>query len=327
MNTLRSPAPGANFYNFGGFANRKNNVAANVAQVANAAANTVVNAANTVGDTFLNVANNVGKKVNTFVPNLNLGASNNANTGGGSGGFGSPTMSQIILIIFFVFIVVFLGVFWQQIRHGFNVLYQKLREMLGAAKAPEDPGATEDDGANMTDKPEHPADEQRKKNLVEKILPGNQQVFNISENRYTYYDAEPLCKALGSELATYDQVKEAYSKGADWCNYGWVKGQMAVYPTQQSTWDQLQNGPEDQRNACGQPGINGGHFDNPEMRFGVNCFGVKPDEKDHDANKIGKGDGAPLTPGALDFEKRAAKYRGEASHIAIMPFNRQAWSE
>jgi hypothetical protein len=200
--------------------------------------------------------------------------------------------------------------------------------MLGATKAPEDPGAEANDGAaNMTDKPEHPADEQRKKNLVEKILPGNQQVFNISENRYTYYDAEPLCKALGSELATYDQVKDAYSKGADWCNYGWVKGQMAVYPTQQSTWDQLQNGPEDQRNACGQSGINGGHFDNPEMRFGVNCFGVKPDEKDHDANTIGKGDGAPLTPGALDFEKRAAKYRGEASHIAIMPFNRQVWSE
>jgi hypothetical protein len=37
---------------------------------------------------------------------------------------------------------------------------------------------------------------------------------------------------------------------------------------------------------CGRPGINGGYFDNPEMRFGVNCFGAKPNENEADARNI-----------------------------------------
>ena len=62
--------------------------------------------------------------------------------------------------------------------------------------------------------------------------------------------------AFGAELATYDQVRDAWKSGADWCNYGWVKGQAAVYPTQQETYDKLQTGAEDQRMACGMPGVN-----------------------------------------------------------------------
>jgi hypothetical protein len=121
-------------------------------------------------------------------------------------------------------------------------------------------------------------------------------------------------------------VKEAYGKGADWCNYGWVKGQMAVYPTQTDTWEQLQTGPEDQRDACGRPGVNGGFFDNPELRFGVNCYGMKPDQKDHDITSITSGEGAPLSPGGLEFEKKISQYRGDANHIAVLPFSKSAWS-
>ena len=115
---------------------------------------------------------------------------------------------------------------------------------------------------------------EKKSSIVEKVMPGKKEVFNISQNKYTYYDAEPLCRALGAEVATYEQVKDAFEKGADWCNYGWSKGQMAVYPTQESTWNKLQNGPEDQRNACGQIGVNGGYFDNPELQ--LTRFSVKP---------------------------------------------------
>jgi Na+-transporting methylmalonyl-CoA/oxaloacetate decarboxylase gamma subunit len=60
---------------------------------------------------------------------------------------------------------------------------------------------------------------------------GSAEVFNISKNVYTFNDAAAVCAAAGAELATYDQVKAAYDKGADWCNYGWIIGQMAVYPT------------------------------------------------------------------------------------------------
>jgi hypothetical protein len=129
---------------------------------------------------------------------------------------------------------------------------------------------------------------------------------------------------LGAELATYEQVKDSWEKGADWCNYGWVKGQTAVYPTQKATWEKIQAGPEEQRTSCGVPGLNGGFFDNPELRFGVNCYGPKPNQSQHDAAKAGLG--MPLSPEALEVEKKVAKFRSEASSLGVMPFNREKWS-
>lgn len=162
--------------------------------------------------------------------------------------------------------------------------------------------------------------------IVEKILPGGggSDVFNISSNKYTYYDAEPLCNALGAELATYDQVKAAWAKGADWCNYGWVKGQMAVYPTSDATYKKLQGGAEDQRMSCGKPGINGGFFDNPEMRFGVTCVGTKPQQSKHDEEVASKG--APVSPDAMAFDKKVSQFKSEADHIGILPFNKTTWT-
>jgi len=160
--------------------------------------------------------------------------------------------------------------------------------------------------------------------VMAKLLPsGGQEVFSIAANRFTYGDAEPLCKALGAELATYDQVKEAWGKGADWCNYGWVKGQMAVYPTQKETWDKVQAGPEEQRASCGNPGMNGGFFDNPDMRFGVTCYGQKPAQSKHDEQIASKG--APRSPGVMEFDKKVSKFRSEADHIGLLPFNGGKW--
>jgi hypothetical protein len=157
---------------------------------------------------------------------------------------------------------------------------------------------------------------------MEKILPGglgSKEVFNVSSNKYTYYDAEPLCKALGAELATYDQVKEAWSKGADWCNYGWIKGQMAVYPTSDDTFTKLQGGPAEQHLACGKPGVNGGFFDNPELRYGVTCYGSKPSKANHDESAAAMA--TPTSPDALEFDKKVAEFKAEADTIGIMPFN------
>lgn len=163
--------------------------------------------------------------------------------------------------------------------------------------------------------------------IAQKILPGKKEVFNVAENRYTFADAEPLCKALGAELATYDQVREAWGKGADWCNYGWVKGQAAVYPTQQGTYDKLQNeGTDEQRMACGTVGVNGGYFDNPELRFGVNCYGDKPAESEHSIERVMKGDDRPLTPEALAFDKKVASYKARSSEIAVNPFAPGTWA-
>jgi len=105
--------------------------------------------------------------------------------------------------------------------------------------------------------------------------PSNMEVFNIANNVYSYADASNVCAAYGATLASYDQVENAYNKGAEWCNYGWSQAQMAFFPTQKSTWLKYQ-ATDDQKNDCGRPGVNGGYFDNPEIKFGVNCYGVKP---------------------------------------------------
>ena len=161
-------------------------------------------------------------------------------------------------------------------------------------------------------------------NIVEKILPGRKEVFNIAQNKYTYSDSEPLCKAFGAELASYDQVKDAWQKGADWCNYGWVKGQAAVFPTQESTFNKLQSGPDDQRLSCGVAGINGGYFDNPELRFGVNCYGVRPSENEADNREIMNKNN--LTPDAIAFDKKVFNYKSHKSEIPVNPFSSDNWS-
>jgi len=162
--------------------------------------------------------------------------------------------------------------------------------------------------------------------VVENILPPAKEVFTVSKNDYSYYDAAPLCKALGAELATYDQVKTAWQKGADWCNYGWVKGQMAVYPTQKGTYEELQQGPDDQKGACGKPGLNGGYFDNPELKFGVTCVGKRPSQSQHDANAISAGATRPLTASGLEFDKKVQYFKEESETLGILPFNKEHWS-
>jgi len=152
-------------------------------------------------------------------------------------------------------------------------------------------------------------------------------IFNVSRNVYTYDEAAPLCKAMGAELATYDMVLEAQKKGADWCNYGWVKGQMAIFPTQAETWNKLQTGPAEYRNSCGKPGVNGGYFDNPELRFGVNCFGPRPAQKDTDELLTDTDHAYPPTAEQIDFDKKVQKFRDGLESITVLPFSRQGWEE
>jgi hypothetical protein len=194
------------------------------------------------------------------------------------------------------------------------------------------PPVTDDTTSDVTVPPVSPGEEIKEraednKGLLEKILPlGASEVFNVSSNDYTFYDAEPLCMALGAELATYDQVQDAWKKGADWCNYGWVKGQVAVYPTQKETWDKLQNGPADEKFACGKPGVNGGFFDNPEMRFGVNCYGPKPSQSSNDEKVLMANGTIPKTPAALKVDQLVQEFKSEMGEIGVLPFSGKTWT-
>jgi hypothetical protein len=147
------------------------------------------------------------------------------------------------------------------------------------------------------------------------------EVFYISGNNYTYDDAPAVCAAYESELASYEQVLEAYSGGAEWCGYGWTQGGMALFPTQQSTWEVLmQEVNPKNRTQCGRPGINGGYFD-PNTKFGVNCYGVKPGDK---------GTKYPLPiPGSdpNEFNNTVNKFKSMINRMSVSPFNRSGWSE
>jgi hypothetical protein len=230
----------------------------------------------------------------------------------------SPMVSIPIIITLGIFIVLFIIVvmFREQIAFGLELVWEKVKNLMGLSKPAVQPPP-----------PQFVPEQQFfDQGAVEKILPGKKEVFNVAENKYKYSDADALCKAFGAELATYDQVKESWEKGADWCNYGWIKGQAAVYPTQESTFNKLQAGPEDQRMACGVPGVNGGYFDNPDMRFGVNCYGVKPSENEADARKIMAQSG-DLTPEAIAFDKKVLSYKSNMGQIPVNPFKPGTWSD
>lgn len=275
--------------------------------------NSALNVANSIKNTASNVGSSIQQTVNSNEMMKNLSKPLNDSLNGvmennESGLISIPIVLTLgMLIILFVLFIVFRD----QITLGAELLWAKLKSWFSPSEK----------------KIPLPAPEQSISNQqIEKILPVKKEVFNIADNQYTYADAEPLCKALGAELATYDQVKEAWNKGADWCNYGWIKGQAAIYPTQQSTYDKLQSGPEDSRMSCGMPGVNGGHFDNPELRFGVNCYGVKPTQNDSDIrHKMQNGEN--MTPETLAYDRKVQNYKAHKDEIGVNSFNSQSWSE
>ena len=115
---------------------------------------------------------------------------------------------------------------------------------------------------------------------------GRHEVFNIDKNIFTYNEAEHVCKKYNSTLATEKQLQDAWEKGANWCNYGWVKGEKALYPIQKEFYDKLKASNSKTKNQCGFVGINGGKL-NPRFKLGVNCYGVKPEKNIiNDCNNI-----------------------------------------
>lgn len=145
------------------------------------------------------------------------------------------------------------------------------------------------------------------------------QVFNVSENKYTYKDAMAVCRAHGARLATLKEVIEAYKKGASWCNYGWSDGQLALYPTQRKVWKELQKDPE-RKTECGLPGVNGGYFENDQYMFGANCYGRKPNPKNAERMK-------DLLEVTDPLDKRVNSYRALLGDLKIAPFTKDKWSQ
>ena len=152
-----------------------------------------------------------------------------------------------------------------------------------------------------------------------------EQVFNIPGNEYGYEDAKSLCSAYGSRLATYDEVEKAYDRGAEWCNYGWSDKQMALFPTQKSTFDQLQT-IEGHEHDCGRTGINGGYIANPRVKFGVNCYGYKPKMTQEEEEMMQTNSPYPKTEKDIAMENRVEYWKTKLDEILVSPFNYNTWS-
>lgn len=228
--------------------------------------------------------------------------------GSGSGsGMGSETASkrtlEVILWSIFVILIIING-----FQYFFNVNFTASIKDI------------------FTDKPKVDLTIQQPPN--ESVVPQlklKKEVYNIPSNNYTYDDSKAICQAYGGGLASYKQVEEAYNKGAEWCNYGWSDGQMVLFPTQQKTWDKLQ-GIEGHENDCGRPGINGGKIDNPNARFGVNCYGFKPLITSGERDNMKNTPVYPVSMKDMELQKKLDYWKKRVPEIILSPFNKNSWS-
>ena len=135
-------------------------------------------------------------------------------------------------------------------------------------------------------------------------LSNQNQAFHV-QGLFDYTTARSVCKAYGAKLATFDQIKKAHDKGAEWCDYGWSEDSMVLFPTQYKSWSIYKETDEPQR--CGIPGVNGGYNNDVGQQLGANCFGKRP-----------KGTLPPFS-----YPKTKQSHPPE---YTVSPFNYTSWS-
>jgi hypothetical protein len=230
----------------------------------------------------------------------------------------SPGMTffEIMLWGVFVFLILINGLqyfFQVDIKTSIKNLFTPIPEIDIAVTTPPDQ-ITEDD-KYIDDSGE----------IVPEIM-RHKQVFHVPDNKYTYNDAKAVCAAYGAKLADYSQVESAYKNGAEWCGYGWSANQMALYPTQKTTWDGLQK-IEGHEHDCGRPGINGGYIANENVRFGANCYGYKPKITELEREIMENQRVFPMTKKERQFEEKVNEFRQKLPDILVSPFNYNKWSQ
>jgi hypothetical protein len=224
--------------------------------------------------------------------------------------YDSTSSSNKYTRIFFILFIIIAALFVTWYFYNTNIIYNS------------------NSNINNTSDKEHDNKEHDNKEYVSAVpvIKFKKQVFNIPGNQYTYDNATALCKAYGSKLANYEQVEDAYDNGGEWCNYGWSEGQMALFPTQQSTFDRLQT-IKGHEHDCGRPGVNGGYIANPNVRFGVNCYGYKPRINEEEQQMMKNVSPYPQTMEDIEMEKKVGFWKNKVDNILVSPFNRERWGE
>ena len=155
---------------------------------------------------------------------------------------------------------------------------------------------TDKDHPDQPDHPDHPDQPVQSK---------GPETYHV-QGQFDYSMAKSVCKAYDATLASLSQIKQAYEKGAEWCDYGWSEDGMVLYPTQEESWKLYQ---KEKKDKCGIPGINGGYNPRKGQRLGVNCYGVKPSGM------------MPLYASPVENKPNLPKQG------TISPFNYKAWSQ
>ena len=220
-----------------------------------------------------------------------------------------------IYLLLFIFLV--MCCYYIYISGYFNNLFigdkEILDEQVDSNQLVEDPTLIPEQELNLL-QPEHNHDSTP---LSEINVHENKEVFHVAGKRVPYKLAEKVCNQYNSELADYDQLLHSYQHGAEWCNYGWSKDQLGLYPTQKETWDKIQSAQPKHRNMCGHYGINGGKF-NEKMKFGVNCYGVRPDKPN---TKFVH----PKLPKIIKETIEEKKKDKTITDLVVIPYNRVRW--
>ena len=148
------------------------------------------------------------------------------------------------------------------------------------------------------------------------------EVFHIPNNKHSYEKARSMCRKYNARLATYSEVEDAYAKGANWCSYGWSEDQLALFPTQLDIYNNLKLIPGHEHD-CGRPGVNGGFIDNVHVKFGVNCFGKKPEQTKEDTEYMER---LKLSYSPAIDQAELDKIAKAKEDMLIAPFNKDKWS-
>jgi hypothetical protein len=238
---------------------------------------------------------------------LSLGSSNsNSNVGSEDVSNSSSNTLYIIIIAFFIILIIINGL---QYFFGVDIVAKLKNILTGSPEIDINVDTTRLEAAKAS---------------VPEILI-KPQVFNIPGNNYGYSDAKALCTAYGARLANYKEIEDSYKNGGEWCNYGWSDGQMALFPTQENTYNELQK-IKGHENDCGRPGINGGYMENPKIKFGVNCYGFKPRMNSVEEDLMANEPIYPKTLKDIAMEKRVDYWKNKLSEILVSPFNHDSWS-
>jgi hypothetical protein len=247
---------------------------------------------------------------------LSLGGNNKENNNNGMFGSqnqseqGNPANKTILIIVVGIFILL---AFINGLQYFFNIdIVASLKNLFTGVP-------------QIQLEVNQPLPSEDQNSALSPSFSAKKQVFNVPGNYYGYEDAKSLCKAYNSELATYQQIESAYKDGGEWCNYGWSDKQMALFPTQQSTFDKLQTIPGHE-NDCGRPGVNGGYIANPHVQFGVNCYGYKPRITSEEEEMMQNTSPYPKTKKDIAMEQRVDYWKNKINDILLSPFNHNEWN-